>query len=218
MLTLADFSFPGYPQGVTNLKKSSTLPKPRKPVASTPTASKQKPPNLNPETPPPDFPLQEVQAKLDHILDLLARLKLRRIKLPFEDPQDHSIRLLDPDEVAYILTSREDMNRRGSASATARSETVEAAGTTRLTGDDSLTVYTVTGQTYRSYATLGDLRARLQGFSAFVPTHRSYLVNLDHAVRVEITPSGRKVYFAGVDLPAEVSRDNVREVDQYLGL
>lgn len=176
-------------------------------------------PSRKPPAPKPDpapistSQLEEIQAKLDQILDILAHLKLRKIKLAFEDPQDHSIRLLDPDEVVYILTSREDQGRRGNASSTETPDSGSSAG-----GDDSLTVYTTTGQTYRSYATLGDFRAKLQAYPGFVTTHRSYLVNLDHAVRVEITPSGRKVYFAGVDLPAEVSRDNVREVDQYLGL
>ena len=163
-----------------------------------------------------DADLPNVLKKLDQLLDLLARLRPPFRKISGEEA-DGSIRLIHPDELAYVITRREDDARRSASSAPPPAEE-GTDGPSRPKSDDSLVVYTRAGKAYRSYATITQLRAKLEGFPGCLVTHRSYLVNLDQVLRIKITESGRELYFEGLDLPAVVSKDNVSRVEQYLGL
>jgi len=178
------------------------------------------PPSEPPASPPIDF--VQLNEKLDRLLELLNRLRPPFRKISGEDA-DGAIRLLHPDELAYIITKREDDARRGIApppppTPPPTDPDPAAGGTTPKPGDDSLVIYALSGKTYRSFATISQLRAKLEGIPGMVVTHRSYLVNLNQVLQVKVTPSGRDLIFPGVDLPAAVSKDNVSMVEDYLGI
>jgi hypothetical protein len=184
-------------------------------------------PDNNPPSEPPVPPpidLEQLNKKLDRLLELLNRLRPPFRKIAGEDA-DGAIHLLHPDELAYIITKREDDARRGisppstpPASTPTDSDRVGGGGSLPMAGDDSLVIYALSGKTYRSFATISQLKTKLEDVPGMVVTHRSYLVNLNQVLQVKVTASGRDLTFPGVDLPAAVSKDNVSMVEDYLGI
>src|ERR1051325_2447173 len=130
-----------------------------------------------------DVDLSAVLKKLDALLELLTRLRPPFRKISGEEA-DGSIRLIHPDELAYVVTRREDDARRSSGSPPAPGTAEDSPDTpAHPKSDDSLVIYMRSGKTYRSYATITQLRAKLDAVPGCLVTHRSYLVNLNQVLR-----------------------------------
>ncbi len=154
----------------------------------------------------------EIEKKLDEILLTLHRIRPVITRFAVEEDESR-MRLLRVDELAFVVSRREDQ---GMAETAAAPETALDAPEPKGAADDSLVVYSTDGKKFRSFTSLTALKNKYADVPGILETHRSYLVNLNAVTGIQTVPGGRLLSFANLTRKAKVVDDNVPIVEKYL--